>query len=184
MPHFEPTAPRISLKVAGLALTAPAPFAEGHTLTAPEAAYLNRQVATSVANPIPAALKAENEATVAKGLVWVQPSAEELQTQYDARYATFTLGQSNRTSGETSTSDPVTRFAREIAKTELNKLLKAKGKNIREVMQAKREDGSSAYTYLVSQFLAANPQITDMAKAQVEAMDAASYSLDFGDTAA
>lgn len=178
MPQFVQSGPRINLKVNGLALTAPAPFASGHTLTDLEASFLNRQVATAVANPIPKFIKDGGKGADDASL----ESVEALQLFYDTRYAAYELGASNRGSGESNIHDPVMLEARKIAAIKVNEILASKGVSVSKAKSTKVQyEGAevSAHSKFVSQMIEANPGIMDTARAQVEAMKAAAADLSF-----
>lgn len=182
MPQFLASAPRINLKVNDIAITAPAPYAAGHTLTDAEAAFFNRQVATAVANPIPKTIKAQLEAKIAAGETPGELNAEALQHFYDTRYAAYVVGASNRGTGEGSAVDPIMSEARKIAAIKVTEILTAKGITVSAAKKSKVQfEGAevSAFSKFVSQMIAANPGILDTARAQVEAMKAAAADLDF-----
>jgi hypothetical protein len=176
MPTFDASTPRIDLKVNGVPCTAPAPYAAGDTLTTELASFLNRQVATAVANPIPSRIKrAEAEAKEA-GKKFRAPTPEELQAHFDEAYSAYNPGAINRSTAEPA--DPVEKAARQLATAKVNELLSRKGKSINAVKAAKDAEGNSVYQSLVTQFLAANPGLYDIARAQVDAMKAMSADVD------
>ncbi len=177
MPTITAETPRSTATYAGVELSAPHPFTAGHALTANEAAFLNRVAAGAVGNAMAgdvrrgiAALDAQRAAefkagtytgplaTNAKGKeVPAAATASDLafmsdpQSYYDAKYSAYTLGESNRGSGETTT-DPVTKAIKAMATDRVKSLLKAKGKNIRTVMQATDPDGTNTFVRLVREY--------------------------------
>lgn len=169
MPAFEPTAPRIGLKLSGLPIKAPTIYTAGHALTEAEAKFLNRQVASAVANPIPAIIKAKREEAVKAGQPAPELNADKLQAFYDQRYAEYEVGAVNRGTG-TATADPVARIVRNMAVDLVNAKLRAANKNILAVRQAKDAEGKSVYETIVAKAIEANPQFRELAEAQLKAL--------------
>jgi hypothetical protein len=176
MPQVNASLARLPLKINGVALTSPSAFAAGHTLTENEAKYLNRQVTTSVANPIPARIKEGAEG-------YKDLSAEQLQAKFDELYAAYELGAATRTGAPGEPVDPVERNLHRMAVDWVNGRLKAKGRNINEVKKATDASGASVYANLIKQAIAANPAWRALAEAQVAAMGetADQFDLDIGD---
>lgn len=165
MPTFSPTTPRIAVTVAETKITAPAPYAEGQTLTPLLAAFLNRQVASAVANVHTSSITRLVKAGEPK------PDAATTQSAFDIRYAAFEPGQINRASvGEPV--DPIAATARRLATQKVEELLRSKGKKVADIRAAKRPDGSTVFSHLVDQYLAADPSLLELAKAIVAQMAA------------
>lgn len=177
MPIFAPTAPRIPVKINGIAITGPAPYSPGHVLTDPEARYLNRQVVTSVANPLPSAMKALAEAAAKEGKTYIPPTPEALQAEFDRRYAEYEVGSINRGAPGTPV-DPVAKLAHQIASGKVVELLQSKGKNVSAFRKAKDEAHGTVFNKLVAQYIEANAWVKALAESQVKAIAEAS-----GDTA-
>lgn len=165
MPTIDPNSPRTALTVKGVTVQAPQPYAEGAILTALEASFLNKSLASVVANgfstSIANSLKAGNEAraeqfkakTYTGPLVTNDKGKEvpadftvadiegfDAQSQYDARFSEYVVGASNRGSSEPKSTDPVAKFAHSIALEQVKKLLAAKGKKFRDVQKAPATD--------------------------------------------
>lgn len=177
MPAFDTSTPRIKLKVAGLEITAPAPYTAGYVLTEGDAKFLNRAVAGTVGNPIPAAIKDAKEAAIKEGKPEPVVTVESLQPHYDARYAAYELGVSNRGGGSSAEpTDPVSVFTRQLAEKALNEKLKEKKRNIRDVKSTKMRDANgnetevSVYIHLRDQLIASDPSFRSRAEAMVAAM--------------
>lgn len=175
------TNPRINLKVNGVPLTAPAPFSPGDTLDASMAAFLNRQIATAVANPIPSTIKSMIAEGVAAGKseAELQLNPTALQRFYDERYAAYTPGASNRSAA--TPADPVAKFARAMALDWVKAKIAAKGAKFAAIQKAKTADGSSVLEAMIAKALELNPQFTELAKMQVEAIGEASDDFDVPD---
>lgn len=163
MPTFTSTTPRIPVTVAEVKITSPAPFAAGQPLTALQAAFLNRAVASAVANvhstSISKLIKGNDTTPAAP-----KPDAATIQADFDTRYAAFEPGQVNRVSVGTPV-DSVAKAAHQLATQKVEELLRSKGKKVADIRAAKRPDGSSVFSHLVTQYLAADPSILELAKA-------------------
>jgi hypothetical protein len=144
MPQFTPETPTVARTFVGVPFTVPMPFAEGHTLTGPQAAWLNSNLASVVGNAfsgdIRRGLKAHNDAALAahkkaggkeKDFTPAEhPSVLgwDLQDEFNKKFAGYTLGESNRGSGgSASTSDPVAALIRTFSTLDIKARLAAKG---------------------------------------------------------
>ncbi len=164
MPAFDTTTPTLDGEYAGYAIKVPAPYAEGHHLTAAEAKGLNRFVATAVGNAFAAIQRREREK--APGWVFNDP-----QAAFDDIYADYQLGVSNRGGGTAASVDPVEVALQSIASAAVKAILKAHKKNIREAIATKVAGSDiSVFSNLVAQWIERNPAARDQAIAQVEAM--------------
>lgn len=202
MPKFDPSTPTRSAEYGGVSVLAPEPFTEGHTLTGPEAAFLNRQVASVVGNSFAgmirrklASMTAANEA-LAKNkdkaiaatarvdtdeagkttlhVFTVADIAADWQAEYNTAYGDYEPGVSNRSSGGT-THSLVEKFAHSIAAEKVAELIKSKGRKVSEFKAAttNNEAGVSKFNQLVAQFIAVNPWVTALAEQQVAGMSQA-----------
>ena len=117
---FDAKTPRNTIKIAGVNLTVPQPYAEGHTLTANEAAALNQVLAENIRN---------NTATKIKEASAKGTSEDQMQAEVDAYVAGYEFGV--RTGGG-RTSDPVEREAMELARQAVRNQLQKKGHKLSE----------------------------------------------------
>lgn len=180
MPAFDTSTPRINLKVADIAITAPAPYVAGYVLSDLDAKFFNRQVATAVGNPIPAAIKAIKAAAVEAGQPEPDITAEALQAEFDKRYAAYEPGASNRGAGAgAEPTDPVAVFTRQLAEKELNKQIRDKGRKITDVKAAKVAGTDvSVYVTLRNQLIERDPSFKARAEAMVAAMGETTTSVE------
>lgn len=196
MPTFTSDTPRLSRKSLDRTFTVPAVFAEGHALSGPEAAWMNGALASTLLNQfggdVRRALKAYNETAKAefvkgggkaKDYVEVEDPTVlgwDLQAEFDAKFAGYVLGESNRGSGEAkSTTDPITSLVVFLAKEAIKAKIKAKGLTVKAFMDAKvpTEDGGeqSKFMELVHAHIERHPELRDQAEAQL------SVAKDMGD---
>lgn len=117
------------VKIQGEIYEIPAPYAEGHQLTAAEAAVLNQTFAENVRNNVASRIrKAAEDGT--PGL-----SAEDVEA-YASTYTFESKGTRSSGGGRTA-ADPVEREARALAKTAIMAHLKAKGKKLNALFPEK-----------------------------------------------
>lgn len=195
MPTIPSDAPRIDVKFKDTSFRAPMVFTEGHALTAPEAAWMNRQLIGTIGNMWSGALnravsKANSDNLAAfkagkytgptitndKGKVIGPQEVKHTdfdlstaQADFDETFTNYVLGASNRGSGEGALST-LDRFIRNLASEAVKGLLKRNGKNIVTVQKAKDEAGNSVYAKLVDQYIAKHPELRDLAQAQLAAI--------------
>lgn len=174
------------------------PFTEGHTLTANEALFVNRQLASVTTNILASWLnreverlnaendkllastdKAERAKAKAKGPkgepAYSVADVPGVQEKYDEIFAAYEPGVTTRGSGGGAAHDPVQSIANSIAWEQLKVRLKAKGFKVNSVKAEKKAD-------LVAQWLEKNPAILETAKAQFAASDTpTSADEDLGD---
>lgn len=199
MPTISPSHPRHDYKFSGIPIKVPHPFSEGHTLSTGEAHFLNRQLASYVGNGYSGEIRRELAKIDAANLeafkakTYTGPVVGEgkaakpapatpadltwdHQAEFDAKFDGYVLGESNRGSGETSTKDPVAQFAHTIASSKVKELIKAKGLKVTQftASSTNNDQGVSKFGQLVAQYIAANFWVEELAKSQVEAMNAAS----------
>lgn len=148
----------------------PAPYAEGHQVTAGEASALNQLLVENVRNNITGKMKKieeENEKRKAAG----QPELPQIgQAEIDAYVAEYKFGV--RTGGST-VRDPIEAEARRIAQSLVNDALKKNGKKIKDVSDEQMEQ-------LITGALEKNPVIRERAKAIVEARSSALDGISLG----
>jgi hypothetical protein len=150
-----------------LLFTAPAPYAEGHPLTAAEAGALNQTFAENLRNNFAPRVKAAQESAGDAGLsaetiAKLREDFEKYADDYEfagKRQARIPI-------------DPVTRAAKSIAQELLNSRLAAKGLK-------KADLGEGVYDTYVAKLIETKPEITEEAKRRVAAVQSvASDSLD------
>lgn len=162
-PAAEPGTPPAppSITIQGLTFPITSPFAEGHPLTATEAAALNNLRGENLRNNFAARIKALLGATADRAERTAAELTDEEKTQlaidfaaYDAQY---TL------SGKRSAKapvDPVEREATRIAKEQVDAALRRKGIE-------KKALAEGQYDNYVGQLLERNPAIRDEARAYI-----------------
>lgn len=138
-----------TITIQGTEFTIGAPYSAGHVLTAGEASALNQLRGENIRNNFAGKMKSAKE----KGEPI--PGQEEL-TKYDGEYA-FGV----RAIGGPRL-DPIESKARQLAKVEIDKALKAKNID-------KKNVPAETYDKLVTDFLAKYPAFREKAKAIVEA---------------
>jgi len=121
-----------SIIIQGVSFEAPVPYAEGHTLTGPEARALNQVFHENIRNNFAKTVKASNEG--AEGAV----AADQLPQAFAAYVDSYSFATPG--SGSTrETLDPVEKEARALAKAALTEALKAKGRSINPPKEASDE---------------------------------------------
>lgn len=149
-----------TITIQGLNFAVPTPYAEGHTLTAPEANALNNLLGENLRNNFAAQIKKILEPKDAPKREVAQLTAEELaklQTDFAAYAAEYKL------SGKRSAKapvDPVEREAVKIAREQIDTALRNKKID-------KKSLAEGAYDNYVQQLLAQNPAIRDEARAYI-----------------
>ena len=209
MPAIPADAPRHAHKLRDITIEVPYLFAEGHALTTPEASFLNRAVAsalinshgTTIRNALDALDTARAEAfkakkydgprsadgkSPAKATMADLGDTAKFQADFDAKFTSYAIGETNRGDGSSASSDPVTVQARFIASGVVRTKILAKGFKVKAFHDAKDENGVSKFTHAVNKTLADNPWIMEKAKRDVAEIAAQSASapddLDFGPT--
>ena len=146
-------APRSTITIAGLTMTVPAPFVEGHVLRTNEAAALNQTYAENVRNNFSnSAKKAIQDAGSVDAV-----SIGELQDQLDEYVKSYDFGVRRGSGASRTPLDPVEREALNLAIEKVKNALRAKGYQLKEVGQRKIRE-------LAEEAVEKNPQI----KAQAE----------------
>lgn len=183
--EFTETTPRGEHLVHGVAVSVPYIFAEGDTLSADGALYLNKAIGGNITNVLGTAARkwaeTENEARKDKKHpahgVEAKPAHYPLQAELEARFAAYSLSGFNRTSAAT---DPVAKFATSIAGEKVKELYHAKGYKFTDMRAAPDEVHGNVFNKHVAQYIAANSWVSDLAKSQVEAMKSNSVELELG----
>lgn len=114
--------PRTEITIQGATFVAPEPYAEGHTLTANEAAAMNQLFHENLRNNFAAKVKAALESV---GGAVDQLDQDSLQSEFDAYATSYEFGA--RRAGTRVPADPVGREAVKIARKMIADALKAKG---------------------------------------------------------
>lgn len=186
-------APRHAFKFKGIEVQAPYTYAEGHTLTANEATFINRNLASVVGNLLSGRIQTRIDALVAgdkeKGIAplskedaLAQVKASGLdkdftswQDAYDAAFADYEPGVNNRGEGGSGGSvDPVQKVANQIADTKVREALKERNIPFKKVQ-------GEVFTNLKAQYIEKNPWVLELARQQVAATQAAGPAVDEDD---
>ena len=156
MPEIHEKTPRGEYTVAGETFSIPRPYHVEHRLTEGEASQLNQVFAENIRNNLAAKVKAAVEAG----------SFEQTSFQtsvVDEYVKTYEMGV--RTGGGGRTSDPVAAAALEIARGLVKGAITKQGIRLADVTSAQ-------ITAKAKEVIAANPQITELARKQVESTKA------------
>lgn len=129
-------APRSEITIAGLALSVPAPFVEGHVLRSNEASVLNQTYAENIRNNFASAVRAAQEEAKKNGQTF-DPSS--LQAKLDEYINSYDFG-IRKGGGAHVVLDPVEREARKLAQDRVKAALKKKGINLKDVAKEKLEE--------------------------------------------
>lgn len=183
MPAIDPSAPRTMHAVNGVEIEVPYQFTDGHELTANEARFLNRTLASTICNyyagDMRRAVEAHNKAHP-KAKITVADLDWDHQAEFDAKFTEYELGVSNRGDGTGTAHDPVSKAMRAIAAAEVKKLITAKGLKIGAFFAAKDDNGVSKFDALVAQFTEKNAWVRTLAERQVEEQAAMADEIDAG----
>jgi len=190
MPTPNTSLPTLTREFAGISITVPSTFAEGHALSKDEAGWVNSQLATVVGNQFGGYIRRAKEALDAKRLEAFKakkydgPMDEtgkrpapatfadlgwDAQKVFTDLYTDYDLAGNRRGDG-TPARDPVTSLVNFLASEAIKAKLKAKSLNIRTYMTTKMVvDGEeiTAFANLVNQYIDAHPELVDQAKAQL-----------------
>lgn len=118
--QFDQNTPRGEITIQGQKFTVPAPYTEGHTLTAAEADALNQLVAENMRGRMAFRIRKARETGEAL------PSQDDL----DAFIMEYEFGQRRST---TAPIDPVEKEARAVARTKVKEALRRKGVSLKDV---------------------------------------------------
>lgn len=127
--QFNSETARNAITIQGTEFTVPAPFAEGHTVTAGEASALNQLLAENVRNNFAGKIKAEQNKATEEGREPRVFTQEEL----DAYVASYEFGVRQGGGTREAAYPPEVREARRIAKEMIVNALKAKNLTIKSV---------------------------------------------------
>lgn len=196
MPAIPTSAPRVERKFAGLTIQAPSVYSAGYVLTAPDAAWVNATLASTIGNyfggDIRRALTAldTERAAQLKAKTYTGPMDDtgkkpapatfadldwDAQAEFDAKFAAYVLGESNRGGGGSEPSNPVERLVRLMASEAVKALIVRKGQSVQTWMRTKEKDADgnevSSFTRLVGQYIERNGDaLTASAEAQLAAL--------------
>jgi hypothetical protein len=193
MPTIPAEASRHPHKLRDVTIQVPYTFTEGHALTAPEASFLNRNVAGALINTLGTSIRnklAALDADRAKefkaktytgptitdektGKVSFAPAtmadlSTDWQAEFDAKFADYAVGETNRGEGTGASNDPVASEAHHIAGQKVREAIKAKGYKISDFHAAKDENGVSKFNLAVARFIEKNDWVMTMAKRNVD----------------
>jgi hypothetical protein len=159
--------PRNQRTIGGLIVQVPAPYAEGHTCSAGEAAMLNQTLAENFSNNLRKKVEEFKDGDTTR-----QATAEEAQGLVDEYASTYEPGvRRSGGGGGRQTLDPVEKEMRVIARESLNNLLKKQGLKRNEVK----------YDELVAQIIDEHGDaIRSKAEKIVKQRDGAGLDLDVG----
>jgi hypothetical protein len=149
--------PTHDITVAGMIFAAPAPYTEGHTLTANEAAVLNQTLAENLRNNFASQVKKAVDAAAVEGAEPVDEAAlSEAFTTYVAGYE-FGVRRTGSGGGRV-TLDPIDREALKLAIEKVKAAIKAKGIVLKdvpnEVIRVKAEEVLAKYPQIREQAIA------------------------------
>ncbi len=151
MPKFDASTPTMTRKFGDITLTVPAPFIEGSTRTANEAKFDNNQVASVVLNGYSGDVRRAKEAGKDVS-IW------DHQALFNAKYADYELGVSNRGSGKgTSANTELHRTITFLAREDLIARLIKAGRTVQSVQKAPASDPTaykSAWAELLAKSIA------------------------------
>lgn len=156
--------PRRDLIIAGMPFKVPAPFVEGHPLSANEASALNGLLAENLRNNFAAKIKKDSEAAEAAGSE--KPTLEALQAELSAYAETYEFGVRRTGSGVIGTStDPVERELNKMARELVKGRLKEKGFKLKEIPEETIQD-------LVDKLIESRPALRAEAERRVNSLKA------------
>jgi hypothetical protein len=157
---------RQSVTIQGEMYEIPAPYAEGHQLSAIEAAVLNQTFSENVRNNVAARMKKRAEAN--------EPAftAEEVES-----YAlSYTFEAKTVRGPRAEAVDPVEREARNLAKSAVMDFLRKKNRTFKSIAETK-EARAEWLDGMIDKLLEAKPEYRENAKALVAARKAASVTV-------
>lgn len=191
--EISPETKRLDQVVQGVTVKAPHPFAEGHQLTADQAGFLNRSLATRIGQTLGQRIKKEHESLTAKEkeaaakegrepvLVSLEDhvASKDIQALLDADYADFDFS-ATRGPGAAPV-DPVARLARTMAEAKVKTLPAVIKHGVGKLMKSKASEGTdyrNKWDELVSQYLGRHPEIVDAAREQLASQPAPEENYD------
>lgn len=147
------SAPKSEITIAGLNLSVPAPFSEGHVLRPNEAGVLNQTYAENIRNNFAAKVKAAQKTATEAGAE-LDPGA--LQTSLEEYIKSYDFGV-RRGGGTRTVLDPVTKEAMKLATEKVRAALRKKGLNLKEI-------GGEKIKELAENAIAKYPQLMEKAQ--------------------
>lgn len=151
------TAQRCDITIAGIALSVPQPFSEGHVLRENEASVLNQTYAENIRNNFASTVKKAKEEAAANNAP-LDPAT--LQAGLDEYLVSYDFGV-RRVGTRAVSMDPVQREALRMAEEAVKAALHKRGTSIKEV-------GKERFAELAAQVLEKNPQLLERAKQIVD----------------
>lgn len=134
MKNISADTPRNQRTIGGIIVQVPAPYAEGQTITAGEAAMLNQTLAENFSNNLRKKVEQFVPEGAAEGTTPRVATVEEAQALVDAYAASYEPGvRTGGGGGGRKTLDPVEKEMRVIARESLNGLLAKQGLKRAEV---------------------------------------------------
>lgn len=160
--NFDTNTPRRDVTISGATFQIPAPFAEGHTVTAGEASALNQILSENARNNLAKEFKTALDGGAAQA---------DLQAKLDEYVAGYEFGVRNGR----GPVDPIMTEAKRIATSALSDHYKRNGKSFSKLESEDRDR-------LVAAAIERNPSILDEARRIVKARKkVVERSLDFGE---
>lgn len=170
MPVSTSETPTITRTFAGHEFTVPAPYTEGHVLTAPEASWLNGQVASVVGNAFSGDLRRAEAAKKGATKTW------DLPAMFAERYASYALGEGRGSGGGTASgTSALDRTITFLATEDIKSRIAAKGLKVDAFRKTPAQDAQykSRFVELVAQNIEAKRELfTAQAQAQLDALAA------------
>lgn len=151
--------PTHTITIAGVSMEVPAPYSEGHTLTATEAAVLNQTYSENIRNNFASTVKKAKESAEEAG---TEVDEVELQLSLDEYVSGYQFGVRRGGGGSRTPMDPVDKEAKRIAESKVKVALKKKGIAFKDV-------DKDNFNEVVTRVIAENPQIREAAEAIVAA---------------
>jgi hypothetical protein len=184
MPAIDANLPRKDYVFAEAKVSAPVFFAPGHALTADQAAWASKELASTIGNGFGgdirraiAKLDAEEPGVkhTLTDLGW------DMQSKYDERFAAYEFSGNSRSPAR----DAAEAMAFSMAENIVAAMPKVVALGVTKLRRTKREDGRTVFTALVDQYLEKHPELLEQAKAVLAAAgdeEEASDELDLSDT--
>jgi len=170
MPKITDETPLRDLMIAGMQFKVPAPYGEGHTLTANEASALNGVLAENLRNNFAIQIKRQLQTAETNGTE--KPSLETLQSELTDYAAEYEFGVRRTSSGSIGTSaDPVEAEAQKMARELVKVRIKERGYKLKSFTDDAIQD-------LCDKLLAARPGLREEAARRVQRPKAISGSDD------
>lgn len=164
MPAITDETPMRDLVIAGMQFKIPAPYTEGHPLTANEASALNGLFGENLRNNFAIQIKRQNEEAETKQTE--KPSLEALQAELDVYAGGYEFGVRRSSSGSIGTSaDPVEAETQKIARELVKSRIKERGLKLKSFPEETIQD-------LVDKLIASRPGLREEAVRRVNSLKA------------